>query len=119
MSSWKCGRKTAVKFCTRANGYRCNEDVHYGESAGGGAESQDTGIDNSLTLMQLTPYEPSIRQAITVFDQTECHGHSSVLWKGRDYDDVKNQLNLGENIRSVMVPEGTDCQVDLYSLENY
>jgi len=39
MSSWKCGRKVAVNFCTRSNGYLCDADRNYGESAGGGAES--------------------------------------------------------------------------------
>ena len=58
MSSWKCGKRIAVNFCTRSNSFRCGIDHNFGESAGGYAESQDTGIDNSLTKMILTPYDP-------------------------------------------------------------
>ena len=57
MSSWKCGSKVAVNFCTRSNEHKCYTDHNYGESAGGHAESQDTGIDNSLTLLKLIPYD--------------------------------------------------------------
>ena len=89
MSSWKCGPNVAVKFCTRANGLNCDTSRHYGESAGGNAESQDTGIDNSLTLMELTPYDPAVRQAITVFNKTECHGDSAVLWSDVEYSSTK------------------------------
>ena len=119
MSSWKCGRNTAVKFCTRSNGYRCEDSRHYGESAGGNAESQDTGIDNSLTKMVLTPYDPAVLPAITVFSMTECHGDSAVLWSNVDYSSTtsgEGRLTLGNNIKSIMVPEGSDWQVDLYAL---
>ena len=122
MSSWKCGRKVAVNFCTRSNGYLCDSNRNYGESAGGGAESQDTGIDNSLTRMVLTPYEPSTLQAITVFSETQCHGDSAVLWSDKEYSDTingENRLTLGNNIMSVMLPEGSDWQVDLYAMTDF
>ena len=35
------------------------------------------------------------------------------------YDDIETQLTLGSNIRSVMVPEGTDWQVELYSTKDF
>ena len=69
--------------------------------------------------MILRNYEPTTIQAITVFELDQCHGYSAVLWEDQVYDDTKNQLTLGKNIRSVMVPEGTDWQVDLYSMKNF
>ena len=106
MSSWKCGRKVAVNFCTRSNRHRCYIDHHYGESAGGHAESQDTGIQNSLTLLYLTPYDPDQNQAITAFAQTECHERSSALWSYEVYTSTNKMLTIGNNIKSIMVPEG-------------
>ena len=57
MSSWKCGTNTAANFCRFVDDDRCYTDHNYGESAGGNAESQDTGIHNSLTLLKLIPYD--------------------------------------------------------------
>ena len=70
MSSWKCGAMVAVRFCTQADGSQCQDpgNLHYGESAGGGAASEDTGIHDSLTQIVLMPYNPAERQAITVFN---------------------------------------------------
>ena len=118
MSSWKCGAKTAVNFCTRANRENCFTDHHYGESAGGHAESQDTGIDNSLTLLTLTPYDPDETQAITVFRETRCHGRSSVLWSDQSYSDTKEQITIEDDIQSIMVPEG-EWDVVLYKLTDF
>ena len=47
MMSWKCGRNTAAEFCANPNGNLCEKRSH-GESAGGGAESQDTGLNRKL-----------------------------------------------------------------------
>ena len=118
MSSWKCGAKTAVNFCTRSNRLNCFFDHNYGESAGGHAESQDTGIDNSLTLLTLTPYDPDYRQAITVFRETVCHGRSSVLWSDRNYSDTARDITIGNDIHSVMVPEGV-WEVDIFADINF
>ena len=106
MSSWKCGSKVAVNFCTRSNEHKCFEDHNYGESAGGHAESQDTGINNSLTMLKLTPYNPEVLSSITVFNSTKCHKRSSVLWGDVSYEKTDDQLTIGNNIKSVMVPSG-------------
>ena len=70
MSSWKCGKNVAARFCTQADGSQCQEagNIHYGESAGGEAASEDTGIHDSMTQLVLMPYNPAERQAITVFN---------------------------------------------------
>ena len=47
MMSWKCGRNTAAEFCANPSGSLCDKRSH-GESAGGGAESQDTGLNRKL-----------------------------------------------------------------------
>ena len=118
MMSWKCGRNTAAFFCEETD---CDTDMSYGESAGGGSESQDAGNASSLTLLTLKTYDPAVKKAITVFSMTECHGHSAVLWSDEVYDDTKNQLALGTEIRSVMMPEdGVDnWQVDFYSTTDF
>ena len=69
--------------------------------------------------MILRNYEPTTIQAITVFELDQCHGYSAVLWEDQDYFNTEIQLTLGRNIRSVMVPEGTDWQVDLYSTKDF
>ena len=69
--------------------------------------------------MVLTPYDPDVLPAITVFSMTECHGDSAVLWSDVDYSSTtsgEGRLTLGNNIKSIMVPEGSDWQVDLYAL---
>ena len=119
MMSWKCGRNTAALFCAEPDGNLCELDIDYGESAGGGAESQDTGLNRQLSLLTLTHYEPSINQAITVFELSECHGYSAVLWQNREYGNTEVSLTTGSNIGSVMVPEGSDWQVDLYPEEDF
>ena len=70
MSSWKCGANVAVRFCTQADGSQCQDpgNLHYGESAGGEAASEDTGIHDSLTQIVLMPYNPAESQALTVFN---------------------------------------------------
>ena len=98
MSSWKCGANVAVNFCTRKTEFKCYDDHNYGESAGGHAESQDTGINNSLTLLKLTPYDTDALQSITVFADTRCHYRSSVLWSNETYNETKNQLTIENNI---------------------
>jgi len=105
MSSWKCGKNVAVKFCKLRNGIGCDM-IGFGESAAGYAESQDTGLDNDISHMVLTPYFPNERRAITVFSETECHGDSSVIWADQTYNNTEAQLHTGNKIRSVMFPEG-------------
>ena len=117
--SWKCGRNTAALFCDEPDGNLCELDINYGESAGGGAESQDTGLNRALSLLTLTHYEPSTNQAITAFELSECHGYSAVLWQNRSYGNTEVSLTTGSNIGSVMVPEGSDWQVDLYPGEDF
>lgn len=113
MSSWKCGKQVAVKFCRLEDGVDCDERGN-GESAAGYAESQDTGLDNEISSMVLTPYLPEIFRAITVFSETGCHGDSAVLWAGQDYNDTEAQLQTGNNIKSVMFPEGAGWWASLY-----
>ena len=69
--------------------------------------------------MRLTHYDPSINQAITVFELDHCHGYSAVLWQNLSYSDTEDQLTTGSNIGSVMVPEGNDWQIDLYPGTNF
>ena len=69
--------------------------------------------------MKLTHYEPSINQAITAFELSECHGYSAVLWENRPYKDTEVALTTGSDIGSIMVPQGSDWQVDLYPGKNY
>lgn len=110
MSSWKCGKKVAVKFCRLEDGVDCDERGN-GESAAGYAESQDTGLDNEISSMVLTPYLPEIFRAITVFSDSDCHGDSAILWAGQNYNDTEAQLHTGNDIKSVMFPEGADWWV--------
>ena len=77
------------------------------------------GNNRELTLLTLRNYEPATIQAITVFELDQCHGYSARLWEDQVYNDTETQLTLGRNIRSVMVPEGTDWQVDLYSTKDF
>ena len=116
MSSWKCGTDVAVRFCTQADGTKCQQagNIHYGESAGGQAASEDTGIHDSLTQIVLMPYDPAVRKAITVFTDTSCHGHSAVLWDDEVYNHTNDQLTLGNDFMSVMLPSGHSWWVDLY-----
>ena len=119
MMSWKCGRKTSARFCTEEDGVDCDKNRELGESAGGGAESQDTGNNMDLTHLILTHYEPEQKQAITVFELDHCHGFSSVLWEGEEYNDTAKQLTTRTDIQSVMLPEGTSWQVDLYNTVDF
>jgi len=68
--SYKCGRKTAIKFCTRQEDQDLCDTFEYAESAAGGSESQDIGIHNSHTVIRLTPYDPEVRIAATVYSMT-------------------------------------------------
>ena len=90
MSSWKCGTDVAVRFCTQADGSKCQEagNMHWGESAGGQSANEDTGIHDSLTQLVLMPYNPAERKAITVFTKDGCNGHSAVLWDDVEYNNT-------------------------------
>lgn len=113
--SYKCGRKTAIKFCRLPNEERCDE-YEYSESAAGGSESQDIGIHGKHTVIRLTPYDPDVRIAATVYSMTECHGHSSVIWidegkigTGETYHNIHETLvttpgHTDIGIASVMFP---------------
>ena len=74
VESYKCGRKTAIRFCVDAGNGECPEYAA-GESGAGGSESQDLGLDNQATTIKLTPYDPDVRRAATVYELTSCHGH--------------------------------------------
>ena len=38
------------------------------------------GIHSSHTVLTLTPYDPDVRIAATVYQHKKCHGYSSVIW---------------------------------------
>ena len=114
MSSWKCGKNVAAYFCRLDYGVDCNK-IGYGESAAGYSESQSTGLDNKLSHLVVFPYDPDNLRAITVFAETECHGHSAVLWSDMKYQDTENQLYTGNEIKSVMFPKGDGWWASLYT----
>ena len=87
-------------------------------SAGGQSANEDTGIHDSLTQLVLMPYNPAERKAITVFTKDGCNGHSAVLWDDEEYNNTEEQLTIGANIRSIMVPSGDGWWIDAYSTEN-
>ena len=42
-----------------------------------------------------------------------------MVWEGVKYDDTVNQLTTRADIKSVMVPEGTDWQIDFYNTKKF
>ena len=117
-SSYKCGRRTAIHFCTRPEHEgKCNT-FKYAESAAGGSESRDIGIHGSHTVITLTPYDPDVRIAATVYAQTQCHGYSSVIWidegkigTGDTYHNIHESLvttpvDPAVGIASILFPQG-------------
>ena len=83
MSSFKCGKNVAARFCRLGGDKEC-EDYMYVESAAGGAENQMLGIDNKHTKIVLTPYNPELKFAATVFSKGDCNGHSHIVWVDMD-----------------------------------
>ena len=65
VNSFKCGTNVAIEFCDKES-----ECGHYrqAESAAGGAESKEIGKINIHSYIKLTPYDPTVRFAATVFD---------------------------------------------------
>ena len=78
IESYKCGANVAIKFCTQGE-HNCDQ-WRYGESGAGSSESQNLGIHDSHTVILLTPYDPSVRHAATVYENDFCNGHQSVVW---------------------------------------
>ena len=78
------------------------------------------GIHSSHTVLTLTPYDPDVRFAATVYQKTSCHGYSSVIWieegkigTGNTYHNIHESLvttpvdpEIG--IGSVLLPQGED-----------
>jgi hypothetical protein len=78
------------------------------------------GIHSSHTVLWLTPYDPDVKIAATVYENTECHGYSSVIWinegkigSGNTYHNIHESLvttpvypEIG--IGSVLLPRGED-----------
>ena len=79
---------------------KCDE-FYEGESGAGGSESMDIGLQNAHTTIRLTPYDPDKRRAATVYSQTKCHGHQSIIWldegdldTGDRYTDLHTSIDL-------------------------
>ena len=95
----------------------CNTFGH-AESAAGGSESQNLGIHDSHTVIRLTPYDPEVRFAATVYEKTSCHGYSSVIWieegkigTGDTYNNIHESLittpfSPAIGIASILLPQG-------------
>ena len=98
IQSYKCGRNTAIRFCKNAGEDNCDEYT-YGESGAGGSESQDIGVHDAHTTIRLTPYDPAVRKAATVYSMDKCHGHSSVVWLEEGQTDSGNTYsNIHETL---------------------
>ena len=118
--SYKCGRRTAVQFCTRSEHEDKCDTFQYAESAAGGSESQNMGIHGSHTVLRLTPYDPDVRIAATVYQNTSCNGYSSVIWieegkigTGDTYSNIHESLvttpvDPAIGIGSILLPQGTN-----------
>jgi len=118
--SYKCGANTAIKFCTRQEEEDLCYEYGYAESGAGRSESQDIGIHSEHTVIRLTPYDPAVRIAATVYSETRCHGHSSVIWMdegkiatGSTYNNIHQSLITTPvedpiGIASILLPPGED-----------
>jgi len=117
-----------------ADEYHCN-NYTYGESGAGGSESQDIGVHDAHTTIRLTPYDPAVRKAATVYSMDKCHGHSSVVWleegqtdSGNTYSNIHESLTttplmrfFWENpgIHSVLFPKGLGYWMKVYQHVNF
>ena len=66
MSAFKCGKNVTAKFCRLPGDRECKDYMDV-ESAAGGSESQELGIDNKHTKIVLNYYDPTKYFAATVF----------------------------------------------------
>ena len=82
-------------------------------------------------MIRLTPYDPELRFAATVYQNKECNGYSSVIWidedkigSGATYRNIHESLittparpEIG--IGSVMLPQGDNYFVVTWSSANF
>ena len=118
--SYKCGRSTAIKFCTSQE-YEYCDTFPNSQSAAGYGESKDIEIDLSLTVITLTPYNPDVRIAATVYENTSCQGYSSVIWIEEGKIGTRNTYH---NIHESLVTTPANPQIGIASVlfppgENY
>jgi len=117
VQSYKCGRNTAIRFCKNADGLHCDQ-YYESESGAGGSESQDLGLHDAHTTIRLTPYDPAVRHAATVYSMTMCHGHQSVIWldegeecTGDKYTNLHDSIDL-PNWSLQYDSAHTECEAD-------
>ena len=135
MQSYKCGRNTAIKFCKNADEFKCDQ-FKYGEAGAGGSESQDIGVHDSHTSIRLTPYDPTVKHAATVYSMDYCHGHSSIVWieeglgdSGDLYANIHEALTTTPDfeefwkedpgVKSVLLPQGLGYWMETYENPNF
>jgi len=124
LSSWYCGADTIVHFCAMDFGEEgeCVEDRWNAKlsSAAGNIQNERIGgaLHNGVSSLRLVPYDVVAAGAVTLFDENDCTGQSSMFqsnggeftyYSGDYFDQVGIQQ---DRAASVMIPEG--YQVTLF-----
>lgn len=98
-SSWRCGARTSIQLCREGDG--CEN----GDSGSGGSYNLSLPSGETLSSIELTPYNRDMNVAATAFTGLGCSGRSSAVWLETDtyssdskYSSTSDSLSVGTGI---------------------
>ena len=115
MSSWKCGKKVSAHFCfDKAQNCEWSDS----ESGAGWSYNPRVGVNDSMSSLILSHYNPKKELKATLFKEPNCQGYSYLLEADDNlghsftkYQDSYADFIAEGKFASVLLPKGTDFKL--------